>query len=145
MLAKPIGTIVVATTACVIPWVGSAHAEIIITTASISQGELVIVGRVRRPRDPSVEIKISPNKTVRVESTSTGGFRWIGPRVSLYVHREDHLRAGYQRRCHTKLRAFPDLLDRPDRPVRQDRSGPAGSKGRIKGDGGWRWHSCQSS
>ena len=66
MLAKPIGTIVVATTACVIPWVGSAHAETIITTPSISQGELVIVGRVRRPRDPSVEIKISPNKTVRV-------------------------------------------------------------------------------
>ena len=42
-------------------------------------GELVIVGRVRRPREPSVEIKISPSKTVQVESSSTGGFRWIGP------------------------------------------------------------------
>jgi hypothetical protein len=57
---------------------GNAHAEILITTAAISGGELVIVGRVRRSRDPAVQIKINPNKTVQVESTSTGGFRWIG-------------------------------------------------------------------
>jgi hypothetical protein len=78
MLAKLIragGTIAAV---CVITCGGNAHAEILITTAAISGGELVIVGRVRRPRDPAVQIKINPNKTVQVESTSTGGFRWIG-------------------------------------------------------------------
>jgi len=79
MFAKFIGAVLAVTTACVITWGGNANAEILITTAAISQGELVIVGRVRRPREPSVEIKISPSKTVQVESTSTGGFRWIGP------------------------------------------------------------------
>jgi hypothetical protein len=79
MLAKFNGTVLAVTTAWVITWGGNANAEILITTATISQGELVIVGRVRRPREPSVEIKISPSKTVQVESTSTGGFRWIGP------------------------------------------------------------------
>ena len=79
MLAKFIGTVLAVTTACVIGWGGNAYAEILITTATISLGELVIVGRVRRPREPSVEIKISPSKTVQVESSSTGGFRWIGP------------------------------------------------------------------
>jgi hypothetical protein len=79
MLAKRIGASAAATIALMIASGGSAHAEIFITTARISQGELVIVGRVRRPREPKVEIKISPNKTVQVESTSTGGFRWIGP------------------------------------------------------------------
>ena len=79
MLAKFIGTVLAVTTACAIVSGGNANAEILITTATISQGELVIVGRVRRPREPSVAIKISPSKTVQVESTSTGGFRWIGP------------------------------------------------------------------
>ena len=79
MLAKFIGTVLAVTTACAIVSGGNANAEILITTATISQGELVIVGRVRRPREPGVEIKISPSKTVQVESTSTGGFRWIGP------------------------------------------------------------------
>ena len=64
--------------ACVSTCDGSAHAEIFITTASITRGELVIVGRVRRPRDHTVHIKISPTKSVEVESSSTGGFRWIG-------------------------------------------------------------------
>lgn len=79
MFAKPSGTVRALIAGFVIAWTDSAHAEIFITTATISQGELVIVGRVRRPREPSVEIKISPSKTVKVESTSTGGFRWIGP------------------------------------------------------------------
>ena len=79
MLAKLIRAVVAATTTCVITWGGNARAEILITTAAITRGELTIVGRVRRPRDHSVHIKISPSKTVRVESSSTGGFRWIGP------------------------------------------------------------------
>lgn len=76
MLAKLIGAVV--TSACVITWGGNARAEILITTASISRGELTIVGRVRRVREPIVHIKINPSKTVQVESSSTGGFRWIG-------------------------------------------------------------------
>ncbi|MGY3461245.1 hypothetical protein ACVWW5_006695 [Bradyrhizobium sp. LM3.4] len=79
MLAKPFGTVGAFIAGFAIAWTESAHAEISITTATISQGELVIVGRVRRPREPSVEIRIDPSKTVKVESTSTGGFRWIGP------------------------------------------------------------------
>jgi hypothetical protein len=79
MLAKIIRAVVAVTTACLITWGGNAHAEILITTAAISRGELTIVGRVRRLREPSVQIKISPSKTVQVESSSTGGFRWIGP------------------------------------------------------------------
>jgi hypothetical protein len=70
---------VVISIACVITWDGNAHAEIFITTAAITRGELTIVGRVRRPREHSVHIKINPSKTVQVESSSTGGFRWIGP------------------------------------------------------------------
>jgi len=74
MLAKIIRAVAV-TTACVIIWGGNARAELLITTAAITRGELKIVGRVGRPREPSVHIKISPNKTVQVESNSTGGFR----------------------------------------------------------------------
>jgi hypothetical protein len=70
---------IAATTACVITWGEVARAEILITTAAISRGDLTIVGRVRRPREPSVQIKINPNKTVQVESTETGRFTWIGP------------------------------------------------------------------
>jgi len=77
MLAKIIGAVPVTT--AVIAWDANAHAEILITTAAITRGELTIVGRVRRPRQPSVHIKISPAKTVQVDSTSTGGIRWIGP------------------------------------------------------------------
>jgi hypothetical protein len=79
MLAKLIRAVAAVTTACVITWSENARAEIFITTAAITRGELVIVGRVRRPREHSVRIKISPSKTVQVESSSTGGFRWIGP------------------------------------------------------------------
>jgi hypothetical protein len=78
MLAKLIRAVLAVSTVTVITWGGNARAEIFITTAAITRGELVIVGRVRRPRDPSVQIKINPNKTVQVESTLTGGFRWIG-------------------------------------------------------------------
>jgi len=73
MLAKIIRAVAV-TTACAITCGGNARAEILITTAAITRGELTIVGRVGRPREPSVHIKISPNKTVQVESNSTGGF-----------------------------------------------------------------------
>ena len=79
MLAKIVRGVVVAATACVITWGGNARAEILITTAAITRGELVIVGRVRQSREHSVRIRISPSKTVQVESSSTGGFRWIGP------------------------------------------------------------------
>src|SRR6202034_1526195 len=78
MFAKLIRAIVAVTITCLITWGGNARAEILITTAAISRGELTIVGRVRRQREPTVNIKINPNKTVQVESTSTGGFRWIG-------------------------------------------------------------------
>jgi hypothetical protein len=74
MLAKLIGTLALVTAAGLVTWGGKAHAEILITTASISRGELVIVGRVRQPRERNVEIKISAAKTVQVESTSTGVF-----------------------------------------------------------------------
>jgi hypothetical protein len=79
MLAKLTRVVAAVTTACVITWGGNARAEILITTAAITRGELTIVGRIRRPREHSVNIKISPSKTVQVESSSTGGFRWIGP------------------------------------------------------------------
>jgi hypothetical protein len=97
MLARFIGTVLAATMVCVTTWDGNAYAEILITTASISRGELVIVGRVRRPREPSVEIKISPSKTVQVESTSTGGFRWIGPE--------------FPSTCIVKITSGPDTKD----------------------------------
>jgi Collagen triple helix repeat (20 copies) len=57
---------------------GYARAEILITTAAISRGELTIVGRVRRAHEPSVQIKINPGKTVQVDGSPTGGFRWVG-------------------------------------------------------------------
>ena len=78
MLAKLVGAVAAVTVSCVVTWGGSARAEIFITTAAITRGELVIVGRVRQPREHSVRIKISPGKTVQVESSATGGFRWIG-------------------------------------------------------------------
>ena len=79
MLAKLIRAAIAVTTTCVVTLGGNARAEILITTAAITRGELTIVGRVRRPREHSVNIKINPSKTVQVESSSTGGFRWIGP------------------------------------------------------------------
>jgi len=79
MLAKLIRAVWAVTITCVITWGGNARAEIFITTAAISRGELAIVGRIRHPREPSVQIKINPTTTVQVESSSTGGFRWIGP------------------------------------------------------------------
>jgi hypothetical protein len=97
MRTKLIGTVAVVSTACLVTLSGNAHAEILITTASISRGELVVVGRVRRPRDPNVEIKISPIKTVRVESTSTGGFRWVGPE--------------FPSTCIVKITSGPDTRD----------------------------------
>ena len=78
MLAKLVRTALAVATTCVVMSDRSAHAEIFITTASITRGELVIVGRVRRVREHTVHIKISPSKSVQVESTPTGGFRWIG-------------------------------------------------------------------
>ena len=79
MPAKFIGAVATVATACVIALSENARAEIFITTAAITRGELVIVGRVRRPREHSVRLKIGPSKTVQVESSLTGGFRWIGP------------------------------------------------------------------
>jgi hypothetical protein len=63
MLAKLIGVAAV-TTVCVLAWSENARAEILITTAAITRGELTIVGRVRRPREHSVRLNISPTKTV---------------------------------------------------------------------------------
>jgi hypothetical protein len=97
MRAKLIGTVAVVATAWLVTLSENAHAEILITTASISRGELVIAGRVRRPRDPNVEIKISPTKTVQVESTSTGGFRWVGPE--------------FPSACVVKITSGPDTRD----------------------------------
>jgi hypothetical protein len=92
-----IGAVGVVAAASVIACAGNAHAEILITTATISQGELVIVGRVRRPREPDVEIKISPTRTVQVKGTSTGGFRWIGPE--------------FPSTCIVKITSGPDTRD----------------------------------
>src|ERR1700733_15232363 len=78
MLAKLVCAVAVVSTVCVPPWGAKARAEILITTAAIARGELTIVGRIRRAREPGVQIKINPNKTVQVEGTPTGGFRWIG-------------------------------------------------------------------
>ena len=97
MRAKLIGTVAVATAAWLVTSSGNAQAEILITTASISRGELVIAGRVRRVRDPKVEIKINPTKTVQVESTSTGGFRWVG--------------AEFPSTCIVKITSGPDTRD----------------------------------
>ena len=121
MLAKPVGTVAALLTASAVVCAGSAHAEILITTATISQGELVIVGRVRRPREPSVEIKISPIKTVKVESTSTGGFRWIGPE--------------FPSTCVVKITSGPDTRDvviqNCGLPGPPGPAGPAGPAGPI--------------
>lgn len=92
-----IGAVVAVAAACVIACAGNAHAEILITTATISQGELAIVGRVRRPREPDVEIKIGPTRTVQVKGTSTGGFRWIGPE--------------FPSTCIVKITSGPDTRD----------------------------------
>jgi collagen triple helix repeat protein len=78
MLAKLVCAVAVVSTVCVPPWGAKARAEILITTAAIARGELTIVGRIRRAHEPSVQIKINPNKTVQVAGTPTGGFRWIG-------------------------------------------------------------------
>ena len=97
MRAKLIGAATIVTTACLVTLSGNAQAEILISTASISRGELVIAGRVRGVRDPNVEIKISPTKTVQVVSTSTGGFRWIGPE--------------FPSSCIVKITSGPDTRD----------------------------------
>jgi len=97
MRTRHIGAVAVASTAWLVTLSGNAQAEILITTASISRGELVVVGRVRRPRDPNVEITISPTKTVRVESTSTGSFRWVG--------------AEFPSTCIVKITSGPDTRD----------------------------------
>jgi hypothetical protein len=116
MLAKLIRAIVAVTTACVITLGGNARAEILITTAAISGGELTIVGRVRRPREPGVHIKISPSKTVQVESSSTGGFRWIGPEFPSTCIVE--ITSGEDKReVVIQTAAFPDLPDHADRQV----------------------------
>ena len=116
---KLIGTAVVVTTAWLVTLSGNARAEILITTASISRGELVIAGRVRRLREPKVEIKISPTKTVQVESTSTGGFRWIGPE--------------FPSTCIVKITSGPDTRDvviqNCGLPGPVGPSGPAGPPG----------------
>jgi hypothetical protein len=104
MFTKLIRAIVAVTTTCLIIWGGNARAEILITTAAISRGELTIVGRVRRSREPSVHIKISPNKTVQVESSSTGGFRWIGPEFPSTCIVEISSGGGQERSGDTKLR-----------------------------------------
>lgn len=134
MLAKPIGTVAALMTAYAVTCTGNAHAEILITTANISQGELVIVGRVRRPRKPGVEIKISPSKTVKVESTSTGGFRWIGPEFPatcvVKITSGPDTRDVVIQNCGLP----PDLLDRRvllDRRARSDRLGPRGVRGQL--------------
>ena len=126
-----IGAVGAVAAACVITCGGNAHAEILITTATISQGELVIVGRVRRPREPDVEIKISPTKTVQVKGTSTGGFRWIGPE--------------FPSTCIVKITSGPDTRDvviqncglpGPAGPAGpQGPAGPTGAPG-PKGDPG---------
>ena len=78
MPAKLVCVVAVVSTVCVTTWGTKARAEILITTAAIARGELTIVGRIRRAREPSVQIKINPSKTVQVEGSPTGGFRWIG-------------------------------------------------------------------
>lgn len=125
MLAKPVGTVAVLATAVAMIWTENAYAEILITTANITRGELVIVGRVRRPREPTVEIKISPSKTVKVEGTSTGGFRWIGP--------------DFPSTCIVKITSGPDTRDvviqncglpgPPGPPGPQGPPGPPGPEG----------------
>jgi hypothetical protein len=129
-----IGAVGAVAAASVIACAGNAHAEILITTATISQGELVIVGRVRRPRDPDVEIKISQTRTVQVKGTSTGGFRWIGPE--------------FPSTCIVKITSGPDTRDvviqncglpGPAGPAGpQGPAGPIGPKGAPgpKGDPG---------
>lgn len=77
MTSKLVGA-VAAAICFVTAWPITAYADIFITTASIRRGDLIIEGRIRRTGDPNVEIKISPTKTVKVESSATGGFRWVG-------------------------------------------------------------------
>lgn len=78
MLSKLVSAAAATATCLVAAWPVNASADIFITSASIRRGDLVIEGRIRRTRDPNVEIKISPAKTVKVESTATGAFRWTG-------------------------------------------------------------------
>jgi hypothetical protein len=123
MLAKLIRAVAAVTTACVITWSENARAEIFITTAAITRGELVIVGRVRRPREHSVRIKISPTKTVQVESSSTGGFRWIGPEFPstciVEITSGEDKREVVIENC-----GLPGPSGPPDRPDRQVLRGP---------------------
>ncbi|MBN9147706.1 MAG: hypothetical protein J0I83_05800 [Nitrobacter sp.] len=78
MLSKLVSTAAAAVTCFAAAWPISASADIFITSATIRRGDLVIEGRIRGTRDPNVEIKINPAKTVKIESTGTGAFRWSG-------------------------------------------------------------------
>ena len=64
MFAKLIRAVAAVTTTCLITWGRNAACGNTYQTAAISRGELTIVGRVRPQREPSVHIKISPDKTV---------------------------------------------------------------------------------
>src|ERR1700728_3893842 len=131
MFAKLIRTIVAVTTTCLIIWGETARAEILVTTAAISRGELAIVGRIRRPREPSVHIKISPNKTVQVESSSTGGFRWIGPEFPstciIEISSGEDKREVVIQNCGLRGPAGPAGPPGPAGPA--GATGPAGPKG----------------
>lgn len=78
MLSKLVIVAAGAATCFVAAWPINTYADIFITSASIRRGDLTIEGRIRRTHDPVVEIKISPTKTVKVKSTATGGFKWVG-------------------------------------------------------------------
>lgn len=77
MTSKLVGA-VAATICFATAWPVNAYADISVTNAGIRRGDLIIEGRIRRTGDPNVEIRISPTKTVKIESSPTGGFRWIG-------------------------------------------------------------------
>jgi hypothetical protein len=130
MRAKLIRVIGVVATVCVITSGGYARAEILITTAAISRGELTIVGRVRRAREPSVRIKINPNKEVEVKSTPTGGFRWIGTEFPatciVEISSGDDKREVLIQNCGVAGPAGPPGPVGPPGPA-----GPAGPEGQI--------------
>jgi hypothetical protein len=74
MFANLIRAIVAVTTTCLIIWAGNARAEILITTAAISRGELTIVGRVGDRASRACILKSAQTKQCKSRAVRLEGF-----------------------------------------------------------------------
>jgi hypothetical protein len=76
-LFRVAGVLMIGCTAVSI-FTNGAPAEIRVTRAAIDSGDLIVTGQVI-PRRPSVQMVVSPGKTVPIQTNTRGSFSWSGP------------------------------------------------------------------